>query len=104
MKANHPVNKEVPYRIDVHHHVLPKVYLETLERVGKTTTFGVVLPGWSLEAHLERQFAQALPALCLGVRIIAWLLPGFNRRKGSCNVPGWRSSRSESMTHRGYSC
>jgi predicted TIM-barrel fold metal-dependent hydrolase len=53
MKANHTVNTREPYRIDVHHHVLPKFYLEALERVGKRTTFGVRLPDWSLEAHLE---------------------------------------------------
>ncbi len=51
-EANDPVNTKVPYRIDVHHHVLPKFYVEALER-GGTTTFGVVLPDWSLEAHLE---------------------------------------------------
>jgi hypothetical protein len=31
MKANHPVNTKVPYRIDVHHHVLPRFYLEASE-------------------------------------------------------------------------
>jgi predicted TIM-barrel fold metal-dependent hydrolase len=51
-EANDPVNTKVPYRIDVHHHVLPKFYIEALER-GGTTTFGVVLPDWSLEAHLD---------------------------------------------------
>jgi len=53
MKANHPVNTKDPYRIDVHHHVLPKFYTETLERVGITTTLGAILTDWSLEAHLE---------------------------------------------------
>jgi predicted TIM-barrel fold metal-dependent hydrolase len=53
MKTNHPVNTQVPYRIDVHHHVLPKFYLATLEKVSTLTMFGVVLPDWSLEAHLE---------------------------------------------------
>ena len=53
MKANHPVNTKVPYRIDVHHHVLPRFYMETLEKVSSTTMFGVILPDWSLEAHLE---------------------------------------------------
>jgi predicted TIM-barrel fold metal-dependent hydrolase len=53
MKTNHPVNTKEPYRIDVHHHVLPKFYLEALERIGRRTTFGVRLPDWSLDAHLE---------------------------------------------------
>jgi predicted TIM-barrel fold metal-dependent hydrolase len=53
MKGNHPVNTRKPYRIDVHHHVLPEFFLETLDRLGKRTIFDVRLPDWSLEAHLE---------------------------------------------------
>ena len=53
MKANRPVNTKVPYRIDVHHHVLPKFFFETLERVGITATVGMVSLDWSLQAHLE---------------------------------------------------
>ncbi len=53
MNVQHTVNTKVPYRIDVHHHVLPRFYMETLERVSSTTMFGVILPDWSLEAHLE---------------------------------------------------
>ncbi|MFC2023456.1 amidohydrolase family protein [Chloroflexota bacterium] len=54
MNANRPVNTKEPYRIDVHHHVLPKFYLATLERVSSIASmFGVLLPDWSLEAHLE---------------------------------------------------
>jgi predicted TIM-barrel fold metal-dependent hydrolase len=52
MKASHPVDTKVPYRIDVHHHVLPRFYVETLERVGNLTSFGVLFSNWSLEAHL----------------------------------------------------
>jgi hypothetical protein len=53
MKANHMVNTSEPYRIDIHHHVLPQFYLEAQARVGKMTAFGVPLPDWSQEAHLE---------------------------------------------------
>jgi predicted TIM-barrel fold metal-dependent hydrolase len=53
MKANHQVNPKEPYRIDVHHHVLPEFYLEALERIRRRTIFGVRLPDWSLDAHLE---------------------------------------------------
>jgi predicted TIM-barrel fold metal-dependent hydrolase len=53
MDANHPIDTKVPYRVDVHHHVLPKFYVETLERVGITTTLGALFGDWSLEAHLE---------------------------------------------------
>ena len=53
MKANHPVNTREPYRIDVHHHVLPEFFLKALERLGKRTIFNLRLPDWYLEAHLE---------------------------------------------------
>ena len=53
MKANRAINTKVPYRIDVHHHVLPRFYAETLERVAITNAWGAVFSDWSLEAHLE---------------------------------------------------
>jgi predicted TIM-barrel fold metal-dependent hydrolase len=54
MMYNHKVNTKEPYRIDVHHHVLPRFYLATLERVSNITAmFGVELPEWSPEAHLD---------------------------------------------------
>ena len=52
MKSNHPVNTREPYRIDVHHHVLPKFYTDTLEKVGSLTIFGIFIPDWSIESHL----------------------------------------------------
>ena len=53
MNTKHPVNTKEPYRIDVHHHVMPAFYLEALERIGKRVTFGIRLPDWSLDAHLK---------------------------------------------------
>jgi len=53
MNASQAVSTKNPYRIDVHHHVLPEFYLQALERMGKRTTFGIRLPDWSLQAHLE---------------------------------------------------
>lgn len=53
MKISQPVNTKEPYRIDVHHHVLPKFYLDTLSSVSSINMFGIVLPDWNLEAHLE---------------------------------------------------
>ena len=52
MNANHAVNTKVPYRIDVHHHVLPRFFFETLESAGITATLGM-MSDWSLEAHLK---------------------------------------------------
>ncbi|HEY45471.1 MAG TPA: hypothetical protein G4O14_01665 [Anaerolineae bacterium] len=42
-----------PYRVDAHHHGSPKLYFEALERLGKTTIFGVTLLDWLPETHLE---------------------------------------------------
>ncbi|MGD8752713.1 MAG: amidohydrolase family protein, partial [Anaerolineales bacterium] len=53
MKANQLVNTKVPYRIDVHHHVLPKFYTDPLEKVGIMDALGAIFTDWSLEAHLE---------------------------------------------------
>ncbi|MFC1879608.1 amidohydrolase family protein [Chloroflexota bacterium] len=46
------INTKEPYRIDVHHHVLPSWYMETLEKVKSVTMFGIVLPDWNLADHL----------------------------------------------------
>ena len=53
MKTNQKINTSEPYRIDVHHHILPKFYLEARERVGKRIIFGLRLPDWSMDRHLS---------------------------------------------------
>jgi hypothetical protein len=39
MKPEQKVNTRVPNRIDVHHPVLPNLYLETLKGLGNLTDF-----------------------------------------------------------------
>ncbi|MGD8465905.1 MAG: amidohydrolase family protein [Anaerolineae bacterium] len=53
MSAYRSVNTKVPYRIDIHHHVLPRFFFETLERADITSTLGMLGSGWTLEAHLK---------------------------------------------------
>jgi len=53
MKENQRINTKKPYRIDIHHHLLPKFYLEARERVGIREIFGFYLPDWSIDAHLR---------------------------------------------------
>lgn len=53
MKTDQIVNTSEPYRVDVHHHILPKFYLEARERVGKRIIFGLRLPDWTIEGHLR---------------------------------------------------
>ena len=41
-----------PYRIDVHHHILPAEYVSTLARIGITGGGGIPFPSWSADAAL----------------------------------------------------
>ena len=42
----------IPYRIDVHHHIVPKEYLSSLADIGITTAGGVVFPKWDVQDSL----------------------------------------------------
>jgi predicted TIM-barrel fold metal-dependent hydrolase len=56
-----------PYRIDVHHHVLPPVYVQALTRIGAAQSGGASLPPWDLAATLElmdrQQIATAIASV-----------------------------------------
>src|SRR5262245_26271506 len=41
-----------PYRVDVHHHVLPQDYVDTVNRLGIKDAGGVAFPKWSVESTL----------------------------------------------------
>ena len=45
--------KSQPYRIDVHHHILPPFYVAALESIGITTSFGLPFPDWSPEEAID---------------------------------------------------
>ena len=50
--------EKIPYRVDVHHHIVPKEYLSSLATMGITTAGGVVFPKWDLHdslAYMDRQ-------------------------------------------------
>ena len=38
-----------PFRLDVHHHILPPVYVQTLKRLGQDKSGGAPIPDWSAE-------------------------------------------------------
>ncbi|KAB8320535.1 hypothetical protein SD81_002800 [Tolypothrix campylonemoides VB511288] len=40
------------YRIDVHHHILPKEYVQALDSIGASNSGGASLPAWSVDAAL----------------------------------------------------
>lgn len=43
----------VPHRIDVHHHILPPVYLSALAKMGVTSGGGVPFPNWNVQKDLD---------------------------------------------------
>jgi predicted TIM-barrel fold metal-dependent hydrolase len=43
-----------PYRIDVHNHILPQEYIESLAGIGITSSGGVPFPEWSPETTIAR--------------------------------------------------
>ncbi|MFC2004744.1 amidohydrolase family protein [Chloroflexota bacterium] len=50
------INKEKksqPYRIDVHHHIIPPFYVAVLESLGITTSFGLRFPNWSAKEAMN---------------------------------------------------
>ncbi|MEM2134811.1 MAG: amidohydrolase family protein [Candidatus Jordarchaeaceae archaeon] len=42
-----------PHRIDIHHHIVPREYLKSLNSLGITKTSGVTFPQWSESEMLE---------------------------------------------------
>lgn len=50
----------VPHRIDVHNHILPPTYVETLHKIGITTEGGVPLPHWDEERAIKLMDRQGI--------------------------------------------
>jgi predicted TIM-barrel fold metal-dependent hydrolase len=49
---------EKPYKIDIHHHIVPKEYLSALSSIGITNAVGEPFPQWDIEntlAFMDRQ-------------------------------------------------
>lgn len=51
---------EEPYRIDVHHHIIPPEYVDALSGIGVSSSLGVHLPPWSAESTLEMMDRNAI--------------------------------------------
>ena len=43
-----------PNRVDVHHHIVPREYVEVLAGIGVTSSGGVAFPEWSAESTIAR--------------------------------------------------
>lgn len=50
------------YRIDVHHHILPREYVATLAGIGITGGGGIPFPAWNTEATLSLMDRHAIQA------------------------------------------
>jgi len=68
--------------IDVHHHVLPREYLEALAGLGVTSSIGVSFPTWSLQKDLE-----LMDKLGVQIAVVSFSTP-------AANVPGTKNARS----------
>ena len=52
--------KTLPYRIDVHHHIVPVDYITGLEKIGITNALGRAFPEWSAEISLDLMDANGI--------------------------------------------
>lgn len=41
------------HRIDTHHHIPPKIYLDELKKIGITSAGGLAFPKWDVDTTLE---------------------------------------------------
>lgn len=41
------------YRIDTHHHILPKIYIESLAKINITTAGGIPFPNWDPDKMMQ---------------------------------------------------
>lgn len=51
-----------PYRIDVHHHIVPADYIAGLEKIGITNSLGKAFPEWSAKTSLDLMDANGIKA------------------------------------------
>ena len=61
-----------PYRIDVHHHIIPSEYISSLKEIGITTAGNVPFPNWVIEDSLA-----AMDSLGIAIAITSISSPGI---------------------------
>lgn len=54
--------QNAPYRIDVHHHIVPVDYIAGLEKIGITNSLGKAFPEWSAKTSLDLMDANGIKA------------------------------------------
>ena len=78
----------MPELIDVHHHIVPKEYVDSLAKKGITKALGVQFPAWNVKKALDKPPCQSR---LKGSGSIAALLPKTEERS-SKKMP-WISFR-----------
>jgi len=56
-----------PRRIDVHHHVIPPVFAQVMEKAGQTLVAGAPLPDWSVQRSLDLMDVQGIQTALLSL-------------------------------------
>jgi len=77
-KAGTKPTRSQPYRIDVHHHILPPEYVSTLKGIGITGTIGVQFPEWTPKKSLNFMDKNGIATAITSVST-----PGVNLKDGS---------------------
>jgi 6-methylsalicylate decarboxylase len=78
-------------KIDVHHHIFPKEYVEALKQAGIPNTFGVDFPKWNVETSLKNMKKNGIQIAILsistpGVYVNGLELPeGFSEKTSRMN-------------------
>ena len=54
-------------KIDVHHHIFPKEYVEALKEVGIEKSFGVKLPKWTVDTSFEKMKENGVQIAMLSI-------------------------------------
>jgi len=59
--------KTAPYRVDVHHHLVPPEYVEALGKMGVTDSLGRAFPAWSAQRSIDVMEANGIKAAVTGL-------------------------------------
>jgi predicted TIM-barrel fold metal-dependent hydrolase len=93
-------------KIDVHHHIFPKEYLEALRSVGVDKSLGVNLPKWTVETSLKKMKENGVKIAMLSIPTPgvypegAELTPSFSKdlaRKTNEIVAGYKRNYPENF-------
>jgi len=57
----------VPYRIDIHHHIVPAAYIAALDKIGVTNALGREFPEWPAEKSAAVMNANGIKVAVTGL-------------------------------------